>query len=134
MSMVTHMAVVAAVFCAAATSQEMVRIPAGAFEVLVEVDSGQHRSGVPPSQASLVAAAAARSGLVVRGVFTFPGHGYAPGAATRVAAEEGAALAEAATLLAEHGFDSSVRSGGSTPTASRTTTSCTTAPGTPPWS
>jgi formylglycine-generating enzyme required for sulfatase activity len=31
------MAVVAAVFCAAATSQEMVRVPAGTFEVVDQV-------------------------------------------------------------------------------------------------
>jgi D-serine deaminase-like pyridoxal phosphate-dependent protein len=91
--------------------------PGGDIEVLVEVDSGQHRSGVPPSQAPVVAAAAARSGLMVRGVFTFPGHSYAPGASVRVAAQESATLAEAAALLDERGFDTSVRSGGSTPTA-----------------
>src|SRR6476661_9608488 len=47
-------------------------------EVLVEVDCGHHRSGVRPEDAGAVAAAAARTGLRVRGVFTFPGHSYAP--------------------------------------------------------
>ena len=49
-------------------------------EVLVEVDSGHHRSGVSPADAGDVAVAAARAGLAVVGVFTFPGHAYAPDA------------------------------------------------------
>ena len=52
------------------------------LEVLVEVDSGHHRTGVPPEQAGDVAIAAVRAGLRVVGVFTFPGHGYGPGAST----------------------------------------------------
>src|SRR5690242_989847 len=48
------------------------------LEVVVEVDSGHHRSGVQPEEAGAVASAAERAGLEVRGVFTFPGHGYAP--------------------------------------------------------
>ena len=52
-----------------------------ALEVLVEVDSGHHRSGVPPSAVPTVASACERAGLAVAGVFTFPGHAYAPGAA-----------------------------------------------------
>ena len=86
-------------------------------EVVVEVDSGQHRTGVRPDDVPVVARAAADSGLRVVGVFTFPGHGYGPGDARRRAAEqEVEALATAAQRLRNNGFDPIVRSGGSTPT------------------
>jgi len=85
--------------------------------VLVEVDSGQHRSGVAPSGAGLLAESAAHAGLDVRGVFTFPGHSYSPGVAADVAAEESAALRTAVASLTEHGVETLVASGGSTPSA-----------------
>lgn len=85
--------------------------------VMVEIDSGHHRSGVRPAEAATVACAAERAGLVVSGVFTFPGHAYAPGAARRASADEVGALAEASSALARAGFDPVLRSGGSTPTA-----------------
>jgi len=84
--------------------------------VLVEIDSGMRRSGVAPERAPEVARAADRAGLRVAGVFTFPGHGYAPGAAAGAAADESAALAKAAELLRGNGFDVLEVSGGSTPT------------------
>lgn len=82
-------------------------------EVLVEVDSGHHRTGVPPTAAAEVARAAA--GLEVRGVLTFPGHSYAPGALRSAALDEAAALAVAADGLRAAGVDVRVVSGGSTP-------------------
>ncbi|MBV9823145.1 MAG: alanine racemase [Actinobacteria bacterium] len=85
--------------------------------VLVEVDSGHHRSGAHPSEAGRVAAAAERAGLPVAGVFTFPGHGYGPGRRATAADEEARALAEAAAALRATGIEPAVRSGGSTPTA-----------------
>jgi D-serine deaminase-like pyridoxal phosphate-dependent protein len=85
--------------------------------VLVEVDSGQHRTGVRPDEAGAVAEGATRAGLDVRGVFTFPGHSYQPGAQAEVAAEESAALRTAARSLSGHGIEPRVVSGGSTPTA-----------------
>ncbi|MFW0796098.1 alanine racemase [Gordonia sp. CPCC 205515] len=85
--------------------------------VLVEVDSGQHRTGVAPAAAGEIAAAAAELGLEVIGVFTFPGHGYGLGDARRTAAEqEVTALTEAAESLRDNGIEPRVRSGGSTPT------------------
>lgn len=84
--------------------------------VMVEVDSGMRRSGVAPEHAPDVARAADRAGLRVAGVFTFPGHGYAPGAAAAVAADESATLAKASDLLRGNGFDGLEVSGGSTPT------------------
>jgi D-serine deaminase-like pyridoxal phosphate-dependent protein len=85
--------------------------------VLVEVDSGQHRSGVAPRDVGALSEVAVRAGLVVAGVFTFPGHSYAPGVAVAVADEEAAALADAAGSMRGHGVDPTVVSGGSTPTA-----------------
>lgn len=41
------------------------------------------------------AAAAQRAGLKVRGVFTFPGHSYSPGAIETAAHDEAAALGRA---------------------------------------
>ncbi|GAA0621338.1 D-TA family PLP-dependent enzyme [Sporichthya brevicatena] len=90
------------------------------LEVLVEIDSGHHRTGVAPADAGAVAGAAERAGLRVRGVFTFPGHSYAPGAPGAAAADEATALAAAAESLAAAGIEPAVRSGGSTPSAAHT--------------
>ncbi|SDT22912.1 D-serine deaminase, pyridoxal phosphate-dependent [Actinoplanes derwentensis] len=87
------------------------------LEVLVEVDSGHHRSGVLPAQAGAVAVAADKAGSLVRGVFTFPGHSYGPDRQRPAVDAESAALSEAAATLTARGLDASVRSGGSTPTA-----------------
>lgn len=86
-------------------------------EILVEVDSGHHRSGVQAGEAAAVALAASRRGLRVVGAFTFPGHGYGPGNRNRAALDEADTLAEADRVLQEAGFEVEVRSGGSTPTA-----------------
>ncbi|MHA7155294.1 alanine racemase [Arthrobacter sp. TMN-50] len=87
------------------------------IEVLVEIDSGHHRSGVSPARAVEVARAAASVGLRMTGVFTFPGHSYAPGMPVRAAGQEQQALAEATDLLETAGFNITRISGGSTPTA-----------------
>jgi D-serine deaminase-like pyridoxal phosphate-dependent protein len=86
-------------------------------EVVVEVDSGHHRTGVTPALAGQVAVAARRSGLRVAGVFTFPGHGYGPGLRERAAADEARALLQADAALRDAGAGEGLRSGGSTPTA-----------------
>jgi D-serine deaminase-like pyridoxal phosphate-dependent protein len=86
-------------------------------EVVVEVDSGHHRTGVAPEQAGQVAATARRHGLRVAGVFTFPGHSYEPGGRKQAAADEARALHEADAALHRAGLDAGLRSGGSTPTA-----------------
>jgi D-serine deaminase-like pyridoxal phosphate-dependent protein len=82
--------------------------------LVVEVDSGHHRTGVPPAQAGVVARGA-HGALPVVGAFTFPGHSYAPGAGPAVAAQEAMALAGAAASLRDHGLEPAVLSGGSTP-------------------
>ena len=90
---------------------------AGGLEVLIEVDSGHHRSGVLPDEAVEVARAAASAGLNVAGVFTFPGHSYKPGMPTGAASNENESLAQAAEVLSQAGFEVKTISGGSTPTA-----------------
>lgn len=86
-------------------------------EVLVEVDSGHHRTGVPPQEAGVLAEQAGHAGLQVRGVFTFPGHSYSPDARQQVVRQEADALARAAGAFGDRGLACQVRSGGSTPTA-----------------
>ena len=84
-------------------------------EVVVEVDSGQHRTGGLPEEAGAVALAAARAGLRVRGVFTFPGHSYGIDQMISAAADEARALATARDAVLAEGLEVSVVSGGSTP-------------------
>ncbi len=90
---------------------------AGSIEVLIEVDSGHHRSGVLPDEVVDVARAAASAGLNVAGVFTFPGHSYKPGMPVGAASNENESLGTAAKALTQAGFDVKTISGGSTPTA-----------------
>ena len=80
-------------------------------EILIEIDSGHHRTGVPAGQAAAVALGIARAGLPLAGVFTFPGHGYVPGGREQAAAEEAAALAEASAVLLAAGVERT-RAGG----------------------
>lgn len=86
-----------------------------AASVVVEVDSGHHRSGARPGEVAAVALAALEAGLDVVGVFTFPGHSYSPEGRAPAAAQERTALAEAATALRGVGIEPRVVSGGSTP-------------------
>ncbi|WP_258934358.1 alanine racemase [Nesterenkonia pannonica] len=90
------------------------------MDVLLEIDSGHHRSGIAPEAAVAVAESAAAAGLHVAGIFTFPGHSYAPGMPIKAAEQEEAALAAASNLLTNAGFHVERLSGGSTPTATLT--------------
>ena len=85
-------------------------------EVMIEIDSGQHRTGVPPAAAGDLAVTCRSLGLDVAGVFTHGGHGYAPGSGAAAAADEDSALHTAAQQLAAAGFDVREVSAGSTPT------------------
>jgi D-serine deaminase-like pyridoxal phosphate-dependent protein len=87
------------------------------LEVLVEIDSGQHRTGVSPRRAGELAAALERIGLRVAGAFTFPGHSYAPGSRTSAAHDEQTAMQQAAASMTAAGIPPRLLSGGSTPTA-----------------
>ena len=88
-----------------------------AAEVVIEVDSGQHRTGIVAERAGEIGAAAHRCGLDVAGVFTFPGHSYEPGRPKQAAFDEARALVEADEALQQAGVSAGLRSGGSTPTA-----------------
>jgi D-serine deaminase-like pyridoxal phosphate-dependent protein len=88
------------------------------LRVLVEVDSGGHRTGVgSPDEAIMVARAARDLGLRVEGVFTHGGHSYASrGAPHPAAVDEVAVLGAAADALRAAGHEVAVVSAGSTPT------------------
>lgn len=83
--------------------------------VVIEVDSGQHRTGVLAGDVARLATAAADAGLRVIGAFTFPGHSYSPATTSSAAADESRALGEAAAQLRSVAIDPTVLSGGSTP-------------------
>lgn len=89
-----------------------------ALPVLVELDSGLHRTGVAdPGAAVDVASAARDAGLDVRGVFTHGGHAYRePGAAPGASASEVSTLVATAAALTAAGFEVETVSAGSTPT------------------
>lgn len=93
------------------------------FDVFLKVDCGYHRAGVDPSHPDSVrlANALARSEAVrFQGLLTHAGHSYnALGVEDirRIAAEEVASLTRFRALLGA-GFEETVRSIGSTPTAS----------------
>lgn len=91
---------------------------APSVRVLIEVDSGQHRSGVPPARTRRLAEFCLAAGLDVAGAFTHPGHAYGGADAVAAAvADERAALAEAGEALAGVLDAAPELSGGSTPTA-----------------
>ena len=87
-------------------------------QVVLEVDSGQHRTGVAASDVVRLAEQCDSLGLRVTGVFTHGGHSYKdPAAPAPAAVDEGAALAEAHDQLRAAGFDITSVSAGSTPTS-----------------
>lgn len=96
------------------SAQQAAALP---VDVLVEVDCGHHRTGVAPAEVVAVADAA---GERLRGVFSFPGHSYAPAGTAGAAAEESRALGAACAALTAQGIDVRTVSGGSTPSLSAT--------------
>lgn len=83
-------------------------------EVWVEIDSGHHRTGLLPDGEELTSLANV-AGLRITGVFTFPGHSYAPGGPRVAADQEARALAAGAARLRAAGHEIVHASGGSTP-------------------
>lgn len=92
------------------------------FDFLIEVDCGEHRSGVQPASADLLDIAAALEKapeLGLAGVMTHAGHSYAyddPQALAAVAESERAAAADSAKALRDAGHSCEIVSVGSTPT------------------
>jgi D-serine deaminase-like pyridoxal phosphate-dependent protein len=89
---------------------------------LIEIDCGEHRSGVPPTDTTVVELARAIASspmLKLRGVMTHAGHSYAardPAEVTRIGAQERDAAVTAAEAIRAQGLDIDIISIGSTPT------------------
>jgi D-serine deaminase-like pyridoxal phosphate-dependent protein len=92
------------------------------FEFLIEIDCGEHRSGVQPASQELLNIAEAlknASQLNLAGIMTHAGHSYAtekPDELAAIAEEERAAAASSAEALRENSHDCPIVSVGSTPT------------------
>jgi D-serine deaminase-like pyridoxal phosphate-dependent protein len=85
--------------------------------VLVEVDPGNHRTGLAsPAAVAEVARGAHAAGLVVAGVFSHGGHGYRVDGAASAGDDEARTLGAAAAALRDAGFAIETISAGSTPT------------------
>ncbi|MBC9927020.1 MULTISPECIES: alanine racemase [unclassified Leucobacter] len=93
----------------------------GLLGVVIEVDCGAGRSGVPPEAAGALAAHAQSRGLEPLGVFTYPGHGGRLGAREAAAADQADALRRAVASFANVGLEAHVVSAASTPTAAYST-------------
>jgi D-serine deaminase-like pyridoxal phosphate-dependent protein len=88
------------------------------LRVVLEIDPGNGRTGVPPARAGQVAGAARDLGLDVIGVFTHGGHAYrGADAIAGAAGDEVRSLGVAVDLLRTAGIEPQVISAGSTPTA-----------------
>lgn len=87
-------------------------------DVLIEIDSGERRTGTDADRVTEVARALDEADLALRGVFTHGGHSYrGPDQVTDAAADEESTLGAAVARLHEAGFDVPVVSAGSTPTS-----------------
>jgi D-serine deaminase-like pyridoxal phosphate-dependent protein len=88
----------------------------------IEIDSGEHRTGLEPDDSRLIEVAAilGRSPAVLAGVATHGGHSYGArdaAAIADIADQERLAVVEAADRLRKAGFEVPGVSAGSTPTA-----------------
>ena len=93
-----------------------------ALRVWIEIDSGEHRTGVEPDDEQLldIAAILADSPVILEGVATHGGHSYRerdPDSLASVAEQERCAVVRAADRLRSAGFEVPAVSAGSTPTA-----------------
>ena len=101
---------------AEAAAERGVRIP-----VLIEVDTGLHRAGLPPGDAvaDLADDISRLQGLTLRGVFTHAGHAYGASSRAeveRIAHDEARGVVESAAAMRARGVACPVVSVGSTPT------------------
>jgi D-serine deaminase-like pyridoxal phosphate-dependent protein len=108
-----------------AVARESARIAAAnhtTFSFLVEIDCGEHRSGLLPTDAAVVELARAihqSPQLRFRGVLTHAGHSYGtnePAAVAKIAAIERDAAVTAAAWIRTAGIPCEIVSVGSTPT------------------
>jgi D-serine deaminase-like pyridoxal phosphate-dependent protein len=113
-------ATIAAGVSSLAGAENLVHFMRGsALSVAVEVECGEVRTGVAtPAEAVAVANVIRNGGLRVVGVFAHGGHSYAGGAMIeKAASEESSALLASSEALREAGFEVTMVSAGSTPTA-----------------
>lgn len=107
-------------------ARELAAVTAGRstpLEVMIEIDSGDHRTGLLPADEDLPGIAAildAAEGVRLHGLLTHGGHSY--GCRSReqiqaVAEDERRSLIEARDRIRDAGFDVPILSSGSTPTA-----------------
>lgn len=106
----------------AAAIADFGRAQGEAFEVLIEIDTDGHRSGILPDSLELLAVGRAlhEGGMVLTGVLTHAGGSYAcstPEALQAIAEQERAGCVRAAERLRQAGLPCPVVSVGSTPTA-----------------
>ncbi|MGE0179265.1 MAG: alanine racemase [Sphingomonas sp.] len=98
-------------------------LPSAAWcNVWIEIDSGEHRTGLAPRDPRLIEIAGLLrgAGAALAGVATHGGHSYAARSAAEIAAvaeQEQSAVVEAAACLRAAGFEVPGVSAGSTPTA-----------------
>jgi D-serine deaminase-like pyridoxal phosphate-dependent protein len=91
-------------------------------EIWIEIDSGEHRTGLAPGDPRLIETATvlAAAGVTIAGVATHGGHSYRerhPDGIARIAEQERLAVTRAAETLRSAGFEIAGVSAGSTPTA-----------------
>lgn len=102
---------------------EFARGRAVPIKVMIEIDSGDHRTGLAPDDEELLdigRSLAGSDGVELHGLLTHGGHSYAcrtPEAIRGVAEEERSSLLSARDRLRDIGIDAPVLSSGSTPTA-----------------
>ena len=93
------------------------------IKVMIEIDCGDHRTGLAPDDEMLVATArhiVFGDGVRLEGLLTHGGHSYECKTSTEIAAvaeDERTALLQAQQLLIDAGIEVDVLSSGSTPTA-----------------
>jgi D-serine deaminase-like pyridoxal phosphate-dependent protein len=102
---------------AAAAALAAISRPGRRVQVVIEIDCGARRCGVPPADAGSLAAYARSVGLEPIGAFTYPGHGDSSIDARDAASlDEVAALGVAREAFLAEDIEPRVLSGGSTPT------------------
>jgi len=107
---------------AAESIAEVARREGVTISLLIEIDCGLARAGLPPGEAAVALAELIDriSGVELRGLFTHAGHAYAaadPAKLPAIARAEAAAVVETAAAIRARGIACPVVSVGSTPTA-----------------
>jgi len=107
---------------AAEAAASFARVERARFRAWIEIDSGEHRTGIDPDSDALIFIARTldAAGVIIEGAATHGGHAYsARGAAeiARVAEAEREAVTKAAARLEVAGIGEGGASAGSTPTA-----------------